>query len=1077
MSTDGITGPLWRFRLLGELEVWRGAERVPVTSRKHQLLLAALLVSGHDVVSHDRLAEVLWSDRAPVSARNALQTHVMRLRRTFDGQVPIHTHPDGYVLKADLASIDVHEFRALSETAERAALSRDAAGERAALSAALGLWRGSALSGMAGVPALAGPARALEEQRLHLVERRAALDVDAGQHHQAVAELRTLVHDHPLRDAAWETLIRALHASGNTAQALRAFQDMRRVFRDELGIEPNARVQLLHREILAADRVVPEPGDTAVTAVARPGQLPMVPPGFVGRGAAADLLVDRLSRKGAPLAVVSGPPGMGKTAFALLVAHRVRAMYPDGQLYVDLHGHSPDEPVPVPVVLARFLRALGVAPAQVPEDVEDQAGLFRSLVAGRRVLLVLDNAAGSAQVRPLLPGTPGGAVIVTSRDELRGLAVDGAHTVRLGPLSEDEALAVLSDGLGADRVVAESAAVASLVRACAGLPLALRIAAANLGADRSRRLADYVAELHERGSLEQLRVPGEEQVAVRAAFDLSYDRLPDRHARLFSLLGLVPGPDFTPAAAAALAHTDVATARQGLDALLAANLIMAAGAGRYRIHDLLREYAAAKASAQPGSAAAAERLWTYYVTATRAAARVLHPELCRLPDLAIDYPHVPTAFASREAALDWLNAERTVLVAAVHTARDRGVPRYAGPLTDALRGFLWMRGSAAEVLPMCAVAEETARAVGDLPATASAVDLAGLINFRLSRFAAAREQHERALAISRNGGDLVGQVDSLHNLGRVSTMIDSPSVARHHYERALALADLLGDIDAQARNSNYVGSAHHNAGEFDLACEWHLRTLSLARRTSNHSIAIRALGGLGNVEWCRGNLRGAVSLYTESIELAEQLGNLPVQAVGRIALAETLCDAGDYERARAEVSKGLVLSAQVGDERHQVSGMEVTTTAMFRSGQTVGVADAYRTALREARRIAYLYGEISLLIALAAVHRHTGEPDAAVALLDEARQRMRDTGYVDLETHALVQLGHAHHTRGDLRSAAEYCTAALTLSRKRGTRLVEARALHLASLLEPENAGVHAAQAQDIAHRCGTTQLDILPAG
>ncbi|HEX2132330.1 MAG TPA: BTAD domain-containing putative transcriptional regulator [Actinophytocola sp.] len=1063
----------WRFRLLGDLEVSRHGERCALTATKVRVLLVTLLLNDNRVVPFAQLESALWPSRPPASARNALHTYVARLRHALGSDAGIRTRSSGYTIDVDPGSVDVNEFRTLVADARTEAHSGDGCAEHALLTTALALWRGPAFADIPAESLPEGLAEQLEEQRLDTVERRAFLDVEGGRHNQAVAALLPVTRTHPLRENAWWTLMLALNRAGRVAEALDTYREVRHVFRDELGLEPNERIQRLYQAILAADRVAertPEP--PAEKAPVVPRQLPNVPGGFAGRAAEVAALTERLSHPTARLLVVSGPPGVGKTALTLTVAHQVRSSYPDGQLYANLQGYSLDAPLPPQVVLARFLRALGIPPAQTPADLEDQACLFRSLLADRRLLIVLDNASGAGQVRPLLPGSAGSAVIVTSRDDLRGLTVDGARHTRVNPLDEQASWAVLADLLGPEPVEREPAAVRDLIAVCAGLPLALRIAGANLAANPHLRLAGYLDDLRSPGRLDHLTLPGDGQVAVRAAFDLSYVRLPAPAARQFRLLGVMPGPEFSVRAVAALIDADPVAARRALDDLVAANLVVPTGPERYQLHDLIREYAAVKAGEHADVADAVERLWDFYLDNAHTATNLLYTGRSRLPAPPATRHRI--AFADAAAGLDWLEAERANLVAAVQTAADHGVPAHAGRLVDAMRGYLWLRGNPAEILAVCAVAETAAAAVGDQRAEASVVDLMGLTYFSMSRFDRAAEHHMRALAISRACDDATGQADSLHNIGRDRAQTGPPEVARKYYHQAFAIAVRTGDVDAQARNVNYIGASYQFGGEFERARDWHLRAMRLSRRTGNLAIVNSALGNLGNVERALGNLRGAVALYEENVELSVRLGNLAVEAVSRIALAKALCDTGDHDRALDEAERGTELGVRVGERRHEICGIEVATTARFRAGRTAGVEESYRDALRVAREISFVHGEVSTAIALAAVYRYRGDPATAVALVEEAVERMREVGLRDLEAHAFVQLGHAHRERGEYDRAAELAHAALRAARARGARLVEARALYLAGLLEP--AEPYARAAHELVRQVGAATPDIVPA-
>lgn len=650
------------FGILGPLRIRVADNAVVVRAAKQRSLAAGLILHANKIVTVDELTELLWDEQPPPGARGAVQAYVMRLRHALGdtpGQQLIRTAADGYLFATPPETVDHVRFRRLACMADRSAAAGQLSLASRQLDEALELWRGPAFADIES-DLLRREVPVLAEQRLIAIERRIEIELALGHHRRVISELRALVAEHPLRERYWYLLMLALHHSGWRADALAAYRRARRLLTDELGIEPGDELRKLHEAVLAdrpiagvdkcaryggtgssADdglaghaspgdgrpnnaRVTPRPpegsrqircvpggglagGHASVTVRAggsrdpwvRQCQLPRDVGDFVGRVATAGQLTAELTAGSAvvPVVVLSGPPGVGKTALAIRVAHHVRRAFPDGQLYARLSGAG-GRPRRVSAILAELMIATGLCRNSIPEKLDQRAAVFRAWLADRRVLVVLDDAAGAPQVRSLLPGTPGCAVLATGRTDLRGLtALDGASGHVLDVLQPPEALALLSHILGEDRVAAEFAAAEDLAAVCGHLPLALRISAANLASRPGQRLGSYVAELRAEDLLAKLCVNGDPAAAVHAAFDTSYDALDPVLRRLFGLLGLLPRPDFTPGDAAALLDTDAAQAARLLDRLAAASLIHLHAPGRFRFHNLLKTYAAQKASA------------------------------------------------------------------------------------------------------------------------------------------------------------------------------------------------------------------------------------------------------------------------------------------------------------------------------------------------------------------------------------------------------------------------------------------------------------------------------------------------
>lgn len=757
----------------------------------------------------------------------------------------------------------------------------------------------------------------------------------------------------------------------------------------------------------------PPRADPATGSV--PGSAPVprqLPPGvatFTGRGHQLAALnawfagADGGTPAPVRIRTVDGIAGVGKTALVVAWAHRVRHQFPDGQLHADLRGFAAGQPVTPVEALSRFLHALGVPPERTPTDVDEAAAMYRSLLADRRMLVVLDNAADAEQVRPLLPSGPGSLVLVTSRGQLAGLvARDGAYRLALDVLTPDESVTLLTELLGADRAAAEPDAVAELAARCHHLPLALRIAAADAAADPPRRVADYVAQFRERDPLRVLTVSGDEQVAVAAAFDLSYERLPGPVQRMFRLLGLVPGPDFTPAGAARLAGTSIEEAEPALRELAGVHLLERRAVGRFGFHDLLRCYAADLAHRAETSAdrhAALTRLYDYYVRTSDAATSLLHPSVVRLPR-AVDRAPATAAdrFTGHAAALAWLDSERANLVACGVRAAAHGPYPVAWQLADSLRSYLW--GSyLVDASRLAHAALTAAEAAGDRPGQAASLIGLTLVSDRESRYSELIQRATRALALAGRAGWVGGQGTAHRALGRACWQLGRLAEALHHQEQALACFQQCGWQPGQAAAKNSLGVVHLHLGDLARAAQLTGRALALNRAVGSSYGEAASLATLGDVHRYLGNFDRARSLFTSARSRFEVVG-------GRDGV-------GDSLRGLAAV--------------HRDAGRPAQAFALAREA-----ADIHRETGH--RRL-----EVDVLLTIAGIELLTGAPEA-VASYRRGRELARDGGNRYLETAALLGLASAYLQRGAAGPARDHATQALTLAEAAGYRLLEGRA-------------------------------------
>ncbi|AHH93930.1 BTAD domain-containing putative transcriptional regulator [Kutzneria viridogrisea] len=766
------------FGVLGSLEVVVDGRVVEVPAAKHRVLLAVLLLNANQVVEPGELVHHLWGEDPPAGARNTLRTYVMRLRRLLGPEVGVRTAPSGYAVDVPEDGLDLHRFRELVERARSAqdALAWDL------LTEALALWRGPMLADVA----LNSPAvEAVAEEHLLAVELRAAAGLALGRHSELVDWLRELTAEHPSRERLWAHLMRALDGAGRRAEAIRAYQTVATHLADQLGIDPGVELQQLHERF---------------TAVVVPAQLPSNVIDFVGRRELTDRIVTEL---GVRTVVLTGPPGVGKTALAVHAAHLARAHFPDGQLFVDLRGYSTEAAQSTEQVLSRFLRALGMPDSEVPVGLGPLTHSYTSLVADRRLLVVLDNAADPEQVARLLPTAPGCAALVTSRDHMPELAApNGSLALEVAELAPDESRELLARMVGP----VDEGEIDELASRCAHLPLALRIAGANVATMAYPDMASYLTLLRDEDSLSALAVEGDEQFAVRTAFDLSYQAQKPADQRLFRLLGLLPGADFTAAVANVL--TGDTDAVGGLRRLWAGHLVAEPEPGRYQLHDLLRSYAHDRSYTDEQGAereAALSRVHEHYRTVVAAAALVISPESTSLLPEPMD---LPAPFDSRPAALDWIGAELANLVALVRHCCEHGRTRIACRIVDDLRGFFYARPLVAEWELITRTALAAAAREPDVLLRAAMRYNLGALHWSTAHYREAVEQYKSSLAVysTRQWPDaeraaLINLAIALWELGRLRE-------CQPHFERALELARQHGSPIMRASVMLNLGNVH-----------------------------------------------------------------------------------------------------------------------------------------------------------------------------------------------------------------------------------------------------------------------------
>jgi DNA-binding SARP family transcriptional activator/tetratricopeptide (TPR) repeat protein len=919
------------FRVLGPVELWVAGDRVELGPPKQRVVLAALLVDAGRAVPAETIINRVWGDAPPAEVRNVLYSYVNRLRRAMSRpaagdreQARLERGSGGYVMLVDPDQVDLHRFRRLVARARGPDRTDD---ERARLlDEALGVWRGQPLAGLPGDWATRMRA-SLEQQRLDAVLLWAEVAIRQSRYASVVEELRELQADHLLVEPLTGHLIRALYLDGRGTEALDCYAKARRHFIDELGTEPGLELRRVHEAVLRGTLERPVPARPVSTSIAPaqsptasfvvPAQLPADLAGFTGRAAhlrQLDALVSDAPGRAVVISVIAGTAGVGKTALAVHWAHRVRDRFPDGQLYVNLRGFDPTGTVTTPAEAVHgFLDALAVAPERIPADLHAQGGLYRSLLAGRRMLVVLDNARDAEQVRQLLPGAPGCLVLVTSRSRLSGLVASaGAHLVSLDLLTRQESAQLLACRLGADRLAAEPHAAEEIITACARLPLALAIVAARAATHpHFLPLAGLAGELRDgRDRLDALSTGDEVSTDVRAVFSWSYRQLGAAAGRLFRLLGLHPGPDISAPAAASLAGLPAPAVRPLLAELTRTHLVGQHSPGRYTFHDLLRTYAADLTHATDPDAdrlAAVHRMLDHYLHTAHAADRLLHParDPITLPPPGPDV--TPEQPVDHHQAFAWFAAEHPVLLATVEQAAGTGCDIHTWQLAWALDTFLDRRGHWHDQAAVQRTAVAAARRLADPAAQARAHRLLGRAHLRLGRLDEAHTHLRDALDLFREAGDAVGQARAHTDINLVWDRQGRQAEALDHALQALELFRAAGHRAGQAIALNSIGWLHTVLGNHEQALTYCQQALTLLQGLGNRSNEANTCDSLGYAHHHLGHHTQAVTCYHQALDLFRDLGDRYNDADTRSRLGDTHQAAGNSAAARAAWQQALTI--------------------------------------------------------------------------------------------------------------------------------------------------------------------------
>ncbi|WP_248963066.1 AfsR/SARP family transcriptional regulator [Sphaerisporangium perillae] len=960
------------FSVLGPLDVRLNGQSLRLGGAKPRMLLATLLLHANRVVSTSFLVEVLWPDRRPRSAVENLRTYVSSLRAGFaeaGARTAIRAQQSGYMIELRPEDLDLLTFEQLVEDGRRSRADGRTQDAVDRLCRALSLWHGAPLADLPGSTLWDSRLSPLAEARLTVAEELLAMRVSLGQYTSAITELRGLLVDHPFREGLWQQLMLALHWSGRQAEALRAYTTIRDRLVEELGIEPGVELRRTHAAVLVAgepplpqDPPVPQDPPTAGgQAVAEqngaaehpvasepcpPYQLPPDVPDFTGRQDDVAALVAALSPErtaGPPaITVVVGPPGVGKSALAVHCAHEVRAGYPDGQLYLDLSGTSLSPAGPAHL-LAEALHALGVAEAALPDGVHERSALYRSLLSGRSMLVVLDDAASTAQVRPLLPGS-GCSVLVTSRRRITELP--GTRQVELDVLDPEQAEELLGKIVGAERLEREREAASGIARSCGYLPLAIRIAGARLVARPGwslrlleRRLDDEARRLSE------LRVG---DLEVRASVDRSYLLLPEEAARAFRMLGLL-GPQSLPAWVVDAA-LDRHRADDVVDDLVDANLLQLVGSDpigqpRYRLHDLIRCGAREKAYADPEGLALGRVVGAWLAVAEQATARLPTTVFGLMSPTATRWePAEVTIGQVASDPLSWFDTEREALVGTVRLAADAGMADSAWGLAASLVPYFDLRGHYDAWRSTHEMALEAVRAKGDLRGEAALLRGLAQVYLYQDGYAESVEMFHRSYRLFHQLGDRRGEAIAICGLGAVDQIRGRRLRSLRRFQQALGMFLGMGDQVGEAYARQAIGKVCLESGDLEAAARWLDEALRLARELGDRHREGCVFNHFGRLNDLAADFDRAMRFQDQALDIFESLGDCHCAAYAMQSLGNRRAVRGERVHASAQLERSRTIFQRLGDR----SGEASATRMLGELHRAAGRADLARDYLHQA---------------------------------------------------------------------------------------------------------------------------------
>ncbi len=1027
------------FRVLGPIELWSAGQQYDLGSSRARCVLAVLMLTPRTIVPAEVLIDRVWDTRPPPKARESLSVYITRLRaslrQALGDSVPLTGRARGYELDVEPEAVDVHRFRRLRRQADALTANGDADHAALLLREADGLWRGQALAGIRG-DWMARMRDSLEEERRAAIVKRVECELQLGRHSDLVGELRQLLAQYPLDETFIAHQMMALYLSGRPGDALSLYRDTRSRLIDEQGTEPGPLLSELHQRILRHD-----PGltvrldDQGHDRTSRPDTLPPETADFVGRNEELELLTHEQGDT-PRVNVIEGMAGVGKTALAVRAARAVSAQYPDGVFYLNFHTHDPGgTSLDGSEAVHRLLRVLTGPTTQIPDTAGERIALLRAQLSRRRAIVILDDAAGHDQIRPLLPVAGQCMILITTRRKLADL--DGARALTLDVLSMDDAITLFQRIAGQGRVHDEDEA-ATAVRLCGRLPLAIQLAAGRLAQDNPPRLADLVGELSQ--SPARLGSAGAANPEAMSAFDLSYRSLEPGHQRFFRRLGMTPCAYISLQAAAALDGGTAAEAEKALTALLDHHLITQASAGQFRFHDLIREYAATRAAreeSRPEQRQAVGRLLDYYLHTANEADRALHPFRHRLPAAIIHPPAANLALGTQEGAAGWLESEwRNILQAARYAGRHEWKQKCAD-LTHALAGFLEIRAYWDEAMEAHTLALQASRDLVDHARIAQAsLDLSE-VSQQTGRHEAALPLAEDAAVIYRSLADRRGEAEALDQMGTAHWRAGRSREALAYFREARIKEHDTADKYGLARTLSHAGIASWQLGRYPDAMAQLHDALSLYQDVGDRRGQAKTLNNLGRMHLYFGYHRDALESYQESLEIFREIGGAQNEAI---------------------------LYHNIGAVYH------------YKCSYEDGL-DAYRRALTIYRAIGDLPDEADVLNDIGAIYRSAECYDEAQIYHEKAKSIAEEIGNLSQQVIAIRGIADVRRECGRYGEAMDHYHTALRMAREIGDPYEEAKVLEgigetTFSTRRPDNARIVFMQALDIFERLGVPEAE-----
>ncbi|MGW7825201.1 BTAD domain-containing putative transcriptional regulator [Streptomyces puniciscabiei] len=988
------------------MEGWSNGVRLKLGGVIQERVLATLLLEPGKVLPVSRLVEAAWDEDPPATASHQVRKAIADLRRRIPGGADVLlTEGPGYRVLIDETQNDLSEFGMLVRTAKTAVAESRLSEAAEILRGALALWRGPVLSGIGG-PVIEAAATTIEERRLAVWEEHLGLRLALGESGELIPDLRELVAQHPLRETLRGQLMLALYRSGRQAEALEEYAKVRELLVEELGVDPGPQLTRLHEGILreSPELAGPEPAAPAPVTAPLPAEPPCTLPydlaDFTGREVEmAELLrcATQKGEQGPKIVALDGMGGSGKTSLAVRAAYQLVPEYPDGQLHIDLRGYTPgDQPVSAGTALDTLLRALGIPGDRIPDDTAGRTALWRATLSGKRLLILLDNAADAAGIRPLLPTTSGCLVLLTSRGRLVDL--DGAHWISLGVMSPRESAALVAETLGTGRVAAEPEAAAELARLCDHLPLALRIATARLR-NRPRWTLQYLAE-RLRDETRRLDELSSGARSVSATLRLSYQALDEESRTAFRILSLHPGGDINVHAAAALLGSGTWEAEDVLERLLDVHLVQQPEIGLYSFHDLVRSFAQSlfEAADQDGeeASAAVERLLCYYLTATEAACDLLYPSRRHRPTGIEKSTAELPSLGDAERAQNWLTQEQDALLAAVTMAERRGLDRYVVCLSRNLIFQLSGRGQHEEFGTLGRVSVAAARRLGDLVLLGLSLSNLGVACWRLGRFEEGLEAAREGRDVAAQLGDRYTEAHSEATLGQFNSLLGNFPEALAHLERAAAFERELGTAWSEVDNLTMLSTLYEQWGRHEEAKAAAKRAVELQSGLDPHKEQLTALTDLAFAQ-------AGLGEYEEAARTLDQARAAARGGVdqGNVALALALSADVDQHLGRpvrtpdlAEQALELVASNATPLRRAKVEN--IVGRLRRRQGERRAARELHADAHELASAMSYRIEEAYALSGLAdaeddseAVARHRAAAEELFARLGVPADRRR----------------------------------------------------------------------------------------